>query len=313
MNIAIILPAFNEEVTIQSTISAFHQAIPEASIYVVNNNSTDRTGELAAALLSEIHNTGYVIVEQKQGKGNAVKTAFSHINADIYVLVDADLTYPAYQVRELIAALLKHKADMVVGNRQANGNYKSENKRSFHVFGNQLVNYLVNRIFSAKLLDIMSGYRVFSNRFVKNYPILVEGFEIETDITLHALHHQFKIVEVDIEYKDRPEGSQSKLNTFSDGFRIIFTVLQIFRFYKPFMFFGYLALFFAMTSLCIGYIPIKEFIDTHYITKIPLVILASGLGILSVVLLGIGLMLDALRRQEDMQYQLHLLNWTQRK
>jgi glycosyltransferase involved in cell wall biosynthesis len=306
MKIAVILPAFNEEITIEQTIKEFHEALPEAEIYVIDNCSTDRTKELAQLLLMT-YGKGKVIFEQKKGKGNAIKTAFKKIEADIYVLADADATYPAHQAKDLIHVLLENDADMVVGNRQVTGHYKKENKRTFHVFGNQLVNFLVNKLFNTHLTDIMSGYRVFNRKFVKNYPIIVEGFEIETDMTLHALHHHFKIKEVDIVYRDRPKNSFSKLNTLTDGKRVLLTLLHIFRFYKPLKFFGILTLFFAASSLIAGYFPIHEFFQTHYITKVPLAILACGFGILSMIFLSIGLILDTLRKQEDMQYHLHLL------
>lgn len=198
--VAVVLPAYNEEITIEATIRAFHAALPDAAIWVVNNCSSDATEAIARATLRSIGCAGGVIGELRKGKGNAVRRAFLEIDADIYVLSDADLTYPAERARDLMAPVVEGRADMVVGDRHSAGHYASENKRALHGFGNRLVRNLVNRLFNARLADIMSGYRVFSRRFVKNYPILVEGFEIETDVTLHALDKRFRIVEIPVEY-----------------------------------------------------------------------------------------------------------------
>ena len=234
----IILPAYNEEQTIAATIEDFHRALPKAAVYVVNNRSTDATESIAREALSRLGCKGDVINERRPGKGNAVRRAFLEIDADIYVLADADLTYPAEQVHELIAPVINGEADMVVGDRHSAGHYAAENKRALHGFGNRLVRDLINRLFYANLADIMSGYRVFSRRFVKSYPILVEGFEIETDMTLHALDKRFRIVEIPINYRDRPAGSFSKLNTLRDGAKVINTITQILRYYRPLAFFG---------------------------------------------------------------------------
>jgi glycosyltransferase involved in cell wall biosynthesis len=190
--IAIILPAFNEELTIAQTMELFHRALPEANIYVVDNNSQDATGQIAEVFLGKLDCAGGVIHEPRQGKGNALRRAFQTIDADVYLLADADCTYPAEMARERIEPILNNKADMVVGDRLSGGDYERENKRPFHGFGNTLVRRLVNLLFRANIRDIMSGYWAFSRLFVKNYPVLVEGFEIETDMTLHSLHRRFK-------------------------------------------------------------------------------------------------------------------------
>lgn len=233
VTVAVVLPAYNEELTIEATIRAFHDALPEAAVWVINNRSSDATESIARATLSALGCLGGVLNEARKGKGNAVRRAFLEIDADIYVLADADLTYPAERARDLMAPVIEGHADMVVGDRHSAGHYAAENKRALHGFGNRLVRNLVNRLFNADLADIMSGYRVFSRRFVKNYPILVEGFEIETDLTLHALDKRFRIVEMPVEYRDRPEGSLSKLNTVSDGARVLFVIMQILRHYRP--------------------------------------------------------------------------------
>lgn len=247
--LAIILPAYNEEQTIAATIEGFHQAMPEAAIWVINNRSSDKTEAIASETIAQLKCQGGVINERRPGKGNAVRRGFHDVDADIYVMADADQTYPAEQVRELIRPIMSGEADMVVGDRHSAGHYAAENKRALHGFGNKLVRYLVNKLFQANLADIMSGYRAFNRRFVKNYPILVEGFEIETDMTLHALDKRFRIVEIPIQYRDRPDGSFSKLNTVRDGARVLKTIGNILRYYRPLFFFGGTAVFLCYSAL----------------------------------------------------------------
>jgi glycosyltransferase involved in cell wall biosynthesis len=308
VRIAVVLPAYNEELTIADTMRAFARHLPEASIYVINNNSKDKTAELAASTLRELGRSGAVIDEKRQGKGNALRRAFHAIDADVYVLADADLTYPAERARDLMAPILRNEADMVVGDRHSGGHYAKENTRSLHGFGNRLVQNTVNLLFNAKLVDIMSGYRAFSREFVKNYPILVEGFQIETDMTLHALDKRFRIFEISIEYKDRPEGSFSKLNTLSDGAKVLFTIAQILRYYRPLLFFGGLSVVFALAGLLAGVPVINDWIQFKFIHHVPLAILAAGLEIFAVVLLAIGLTLDSLSHTQRMQFERALLS-----
>ncbi len=307
LSIAIILPAYNEEATIEATIRAFHQAVPEASIYVINNCSTDNTTDIAQRTLEEIHASGAVIQEMRKGKGNALRTAFLQIDADYYLLADADLTYPANRARDLLAPVMRDEADMVVGDRQSGGHYAKENKRPLHGFGNQLVQGLINGLFRAHLSDVMSGYRAFSRNFVKNYPILVEGFQIETDMTLHALDKRFRILELPIEYQDRPQGSVSKLNTLSDGAKVLLTIAQIFRYYRPLAFFGGLSILFVIGGIWASVPVLNDWLTHRYIYHVPLAILATGMEILALMLLGIGLILDALAHQQKMEYERSLL------
>ncbi len=307
-NIAVILPAFNEEKTIASTIEDFCQYLPEAEIWVINNRSTDATESIAGDTLARLRCRGGIISERRAGKGNAVRRAFIDIDVDIYVLADADMTYPAAQVRNLLAPILRDEADMVVGDRHSAGHYAAENKRALHGFGNRLVRYLVNKLFGANLADIMSGYRVFSRRFVKNYPILVEGFEIETDITLHALDKRFRILEIPIEYRDRPVGSFSKLNTIRDGVRVLSTIGNILRYYRPLMFFGSAAIIFAGFGLIAGIPVINDWVRDRYIQHVPLAILATGLEILALVFAAIGLILDSITYQDKRNFERRLLN-----
>jgi glycosyltransferase involved in cell wall biosynthesis len=303
--IAVVLPAYNEEATIEGVIREFATALPEASIYVINNNSKDRTKEIADLVLRELGRTGGVIGEPRQGKGNALRRAFSEIDADIYVLADADLTYPASRARDLIAPVVHGSADMVVGDRHSDGHYSKQNKRRMHDFGNGLVKKMINFLFGANLKDIMSGYRVFSRHFVKNYPILVEGFQIETDMTLHALDKRFRVVEIPVEYVDRPAGSFSKLNTFADGARVIFTIIQILRYYKPFAFFGSIALIALLAGLVAGIPVLNDWFTHQFIYHVPLAILAASLEIVAVTMLCVGLVLDTIAHQQRMNYELH--------
>lgn len=305
--IAIILPAYNEATTIGPTIDSFWRVIPSAEIVIVNNNSTDATEEIARDTLSALGAKGRVINEPRQGKGNAVRRAFSDIDADIYVMADADLTYPAEMVNMLIQPIIDGDADMVVGDRISGGHYARENKRLFHGFGNRLVKGLINCLFGSGLKDIMSGYRVFSRKFVKNYPILVEGFQIETDVTLHALDKRFRIMEIPIAYKDRPEGSFTKLNTFRDGARVIFTIAQILRYYRPMAFFGTLSFVFCLAGIAASVPVFNDWITHRYIYHVPLAVLAAALEIVAVMMLGVGLMLDSITHQHRMNAERRLL------
>lgn len=306
-DIAVILPAFNEEITISATIEDFHRALPDASIWVVNNHSTDATQARAEATFKKLGCRGGVLREMRKGKGNAIRRAFTQVEADIYVMADADLTYPASDVHTLLAPVLAGDADMVVGDRHVGGHYATENKRAFHGFGNRLIKNLVNKLFGASLSDILSGYRVFSRRFVKSYPILVDGFEIETDMTLHALDKRFAILEIPVNYRDRPEGSASKLNTVKDGVRVIRTLMNILRYYRPLVFFGGLSIVFLIFGLALGWPVLDEWMRTRYISRVPLAILASGIEIIAVVLGAIGLILDSIVHFDKRIFEQELL------
>lgn len=302
-----ILPAYNEEMTIAETIRAFHEQLPESEIWVINNNSSDNTENIAKETLKNLHAKGGVTTEKRQGKGYAVRRAFMDIDADIYVLSDADLTYPASQIHELLSPIQNGKADMVVGDRQSGGQYQKENKRPLHNFGNRLVQFLVNHLFDAQLTDIMSGYRVFNKIFVKNYPILVDGFEIETDMTLHALDKRFRIIEIPINYKDRPEGSFSKLNTFRDGFRVLGTISKIFRYYKPLFFFSLVAILSGTLGLAAAIPVFTDYITKGFIYHIPLAILATGLELVALIMIAVGLILDANAYYNKSNFERNLL------
>jgi glycosyltransferase involved in cell wall biosynthesis len=305
--IAVVLPAYNEELTIAEVIAAFHEALPQAELVVINNGSTDATGRIASETLSRLHGQGRVINEWRQGKGNAVRRAFRDVDADIYLLADADLTYPAEQAGELIQPVLDDEADMVVGDRLSGGNYQRENKRPFHDAGNLLVKRLVNGLFKARLADIMSGYRAFNRKFVKSYPILIEGFQLETDMTLHALDKRFRILEIPVDYKDRPPGSCSKLNTVADGARVLLTIIRILRHYRPLIFFGGLTILLGLLGLVAAIPVFQDWLQYHYIYHVPLAILAAALEIVAIIALNVGLVLDSINHQHRMNFERELL------
>jgi glycosyltransferase involved in cell wall biosynthesis len=308
LKVAVILPAYNEELTIAPTIEAFWRAMPDAEIIVVNNNSSDSTGRIANNTLESLAAHGRVINEPRQGKGNAIRRAFMNINADIYVMADADLTYPADSLSALIKPVVDGEVDMVVGDRLSEGHYARENTRSFHGFGNNLVKMLINFLFGSSLNDIMSGYRVFNRKFVKNYPILVEGFQLETDLTLHALDKRFRILEIPVPYKNRPPGSVSKLNTFRDGTRVVFTIAQILRYYRPLIFFSGTAAIIALAGGLAGLPVLDDWVREHYIHHVPLAILATGLEVVAVLMIAIGLILDSITHQEKRAFERDMLD-----
>ena len=303
--IAVLIHCYNEELTIEKVIKDFRKELPEADIYVYNNNSKDRTKEIA------IKNGAIVVDEYKQGKGNVVRSQFRDIEADIYVMVDGDDTYPAEFVHQLIEPVRNGQADMTIGDRLSNGTYQKENKRPFHEFGNNLVKKAINVLFDTKLKDIMTGYRVFNKRFVKNMPVLSPKFEIETEMSLYALDKKYIIKEIPIVYRDRPEGSSSKLNTVGDGIKVVKTIARMFKDYKPFKFFGLIALILFIIGLAIGIPVLVEFFKTAYITKVPSAILATGFMGLAAVSLQCGIVLDTITRQHKEDYELNLLRYEQ--
>lgn len=308
-NVAIILPAFNESLTIKDTILSFYKELPEAKIVVIDNNSSDETSKIVEDTFRKNDINGLLLFESRQGKGNAIRLAFSKVDAEVYVMADADMTYPASQVHELINPIIDENIDMCVGDRLSDGDYRTENKRPLHNFGNHLVQTLVNKLFNANITDIMSGYRAFSKKFVKNYPILVEGFELETDMTLHALDKRFKIKEISISYKDRPEGSESKLNTFNDGFKVLYTIFKIFRYYRPFLFFTIMGFIFAILSLTSAIPVFSDWILYKYIYHVPLAILATGLGLISIILFTVGIILDSIVYQNRLEFEQRILKF----
>ena len=303
MKIAVIIPCYNEELTIAKVINDFKGELPEADIYVYDNNSKDNTGKIAR------DHGAIVVKESRQGKGNVVRAMFRDIDADIYIMVDGDDTYPAEAARELIQPIINNEADMVIGDRLSNGTYEKENKRAFHNLGNNLVQGLIGLLFKNEIKDIMTGYRAFSYRFVKTFPVLSKGFEIETEMSIHALDKKFRLKEIPIEYRDRPDGSESKLNTFRDGYRVIKTLLELFKDYKPLLFFGSISIFSLVLGLLVGIPVIAEFVLTRFITKVPSAILAVGFIVVSVTSLSCGLILDTISATTKRNYELYLNNY----
>jgi len=299
--IAVLIPCYNESKTIAKVVKDFKGELPEADIYVYDNNSSDNTAELAK-------NAGAIVRhEYMQGKGNVIRRMFREINADCYLMIDGDDTYSPKQAREMCNLILEKKAEMVVGDRLSS-TYFAENKRMFHNFGNVLVRFLVNIIFNNNVRDIMTGYRAFSKIFVKSFPIISGGFEIETEMTIHALDKKMKIENVLIDYRDRPVGSVSKLNTISDGIKVIFTIASLFKQYRPFLFFSML----SIVSFIIGigfFIPsLIGYISTGLVEKFPSLIAASFFGIIAIQLFVGGLILESIARKDRQAFELHLLN-----
>ncbi len=303
--IAVLIPCYNEELTVEKVIKDFRKELPEAAIYVYDNNSKDKTSEIAKK------NGAIVVKEYRQGKGNVVRSMFYDIDADIYVMVDGDDTYPAEEVHKLIEPIENHEADMVIGDRLTNGTYQKENKRHFHEFGNNLVRKSINVLFKSNLKDIMTGYRVFNKKFVKTMPVLSPKFEIETEMSLHALDKKFIIKEIPIVYRDRPEGSQSKLNTVSDGIKVVKTIVKMFKDVKHMQFFITIALILFIIGLIIGVPVLVEFFKTHYIIKVPSAILATGVMIISLIVAQCGIILDTVVKQHKEKYELELLRYGQ--
>ena len=297
--IAVLIPCYNESATIEKVVSDFRRALPEAVVYVYDNNSTDGTDECA-------RRAGAVVrYERQQGKGNVIRSMFREIDAACYLMVDGDDTYPAEYARELVRAVLERGADMVIGDRLSS-TYFTENKRPFHGIGNRLVRGLVNGIFGARLTDIMTGYRAFSPVFVKTYPVLSRGFEIETEMTIHALDKNFHIETIPVAYRDRPEGSSSKLSTFTDGFRVLSTLARLFRDYRPMLFFGILGAVLMLLSVA-EFIPVLlEFFRTHLVARFPTLI-ACGFGALTALLLwSCGLILETVGQKQRQQFEIQL-------
>ena len=303
MKVAVLIPCYNEELTIGKVIDDFKKELPEANIYVYDNNSKDKTGEIAK------EHGAIVIKEYRQGKGNVVRTMFRDIDADIYIMIDGDDTYPAEAARKLMEPIIKNEADMVIGDRLSNGTYAKENKRAFHNLGNNLVKGLIGLLFKNEIKDIMTGYRVFNRFFVKTMPVMSEGFQIETEMSIHALDKKFRLKEIPIEYRDRPAGSESKLNTFRDGYRVIKALIGLFKDYKPLLFFGTISIVSLILGLLAGVPVIVEFALTRFITKVPSAILAVGFIVVAVVSLACGLILDTISATDKRNYELYLNNY----
>jgi hypothetical protein len=285
-SVAVIIPCYNEEVTIGKVVDDFRRVLPGAEVWVYDNNSSDRTAQIAAEHGARVRH------EPRQGKGNAVRQALRDVDADCYLMVDGDDTYPAEAAPDLVRPVLEGRADHVVGDRLSNGTYGQENKRQFHGFGNDLVRMLIRWLYGFDYADVMTGYRAMSRPFVCTYPVLSPGFELETELSIFAVDRRWRIEQVPIVYRDRPEGSESKLSTISDGAKVLRMIASLSKDWRPLPFFGLLALLLLVACLALGLPVVAEFGRTHLVERFPTAILAMGLGILSALMLSVGLVLD---------------------
>ena len=299
--IAVLIPCYNESKTIKKVVEDYKKALPEADIYVYDNNSSDHTDEIA-------RKAGAIVkYEYRQGKGNVIRSMFKDIDADCYLMIDGDDTYPAENAKEMCDLILDKKADMVIGDRLSS-TYFTENKRPFHNFGNRLVRGLINFLFESDVRDIMTGYRAFSYEFVKTFPVLSKGFEIETEMTIHALDKNFLLKEVKVGYRDRPAGSVSKLNTYRDGFRVLKTIGRLFKEYKPTIFFSLLSLLFLIISFVFGIPVFAEYFKTGLVPRYPTLIFSGFMLMIAIILFACGLILEVVVKKHRQLFELMLIN-----
>lgn len=299
-SIAVLIPCYNEAVTIAKVVDDFKRELPEAVIYVYDNNSKDETAKIAA------EHGAIVRHEPRQGKGNVVRSMFRDIDADYYIMVDGDDTYPAEAARGLLAPLQAGEADMTVGDRLSNGSYGEENDRAFHGFGNNLVRWLIKAIYGFAFDDVMTGYRAFNRVFVKTMPVLSEGFQIETELSIHAVDKRWRIVDVPIEYRDRPEGSESKLSTFGDGAKVLKAIASLFKEYKPLAFFAWISLILIALGLIVGIPVIAAFLATGVVLRVPSTILAVGFVFCGCLAFTAGLILDSVAKASRKQWEIEV-------
>lgn len=299
--IAVLIPCYNEAKTIEKVVKEYKKVLPEADIYVYDNNSTDGTDKIAEKV------GAIVKYEYKQGKGNVIRSMFKQIDANCYLMIDGDDTYPSESAREMCDYVLKGQADMVIGDRLSS-TYFNENKRPFHNCGNVLVRSLINILFKSKVRDIMTGYRAFSYDFVKTFPVLSKGFEIETEMTIHALDKNFLLKEIPVEYRDRPEGSESKLNTFSDGFKVLKTIARLFKEYKPTIFFSILSILFLMISLIFGVPVFEEYFKTGLVPRYPTLIFSGFMLMIAILMFICGIILEVVVKKNRQLFELILIN-----
>lgn len=297
--IVVLIPCYNESKTIAKVIRDYKNVLPEADIYVYDNNSIDGTDKIA-------EKAGAIVkYEYRQGKGNVIRSMFRDIDADCYLMIDGDDTYPAENAKEMCDIILNGKADMVIGDRLSS-TYFTENKRPFHNLGNKMVRFLINKLFKNNIKDIMTGYRAFSYEFVKGFPVLSKGFEIETEMTIHAVDKNFKLVEIPISYRDRPKGSVSKLNTYSDGFKVLKTIATLFKEYKPASFFNILSFIFLVLALILGIPVVSEYFKTGLVPRFPTLIVASIVLLVALLLCITGIILQVIVKKHKQLYELYL-------
>lgn len=298
-SIAVLIPCYNEARTVAKVVADYRAALPQATVYVYDNNSTDGTADLAAAAGAVVRK------ERQQGKGNVLRRMFREIDAECYLLVDGDDTYPAEAAPEMVRAVRERGADMVVGDRLSS-TYFTQNKRPFHNFGNSLVRFCINRLFGSQIKDIMTGYRAFSFQFVKTYPVLARGFEIETEMSIHAVERNMRIENIVIEYRDRPAGSESKLNTYSDGLKVLRTIVRLYKNYRPFGFFSMLAALLALCSAGFMVPVVAEYFRTGLVPRFPTLIVCAC-GMVAALLLFIsGVILSSLLTQDARDFEFKL-------
>ena len=303
--IAVLIPCYNESKTIEKVIKDYKKELPEADIYVYDNNSSDDTDKIAKK-------AGAIVkYEYKQGKGNVIRSMFRDIDADCYLMIDGDDTYPAENAKEMCNYVLDGKADMVIGDRLSS-TYFTENKRPFHNFGNVLVRKLINTLFKSNVKDIMTGYRAFSYEFVKTFPVLSKGFEIETEMTIHSLDKNLLLKEIPVEYRDRPAGSESKLNTFSDGFKVLKTIARLFKEYKPTIFFSIFGLLFFIISLLFGVPVFRDYFKTGLVERFPTLIFSGFMLMISVLSFICGIILEVVVKKHRQLFEYVYIN-TKRK
>lgn len=298
--IAVLIPCYNEAQTIGKVVSDTKTALPEAVIYVYDNNSTDDTARIAADAGAIVRH------EYQQGKGNVIRRMFREIDAQCYLMIDGDDTYPLEHAREMVSLVLEKNADMVVGDRLSS-TYFMENKRPFHNFGNSLVRGSINYLFHSNIKDIMTGYRAFSYGFVKTFPVLSRGFEIETEMTIHAVYNNMQIENVIVDYRDRPEGSVSKLNTYSDGFKVLKMILRLFKNYKPLVFFSWIGILLFLLAI-IFFIPVFiKFLETHMVDQIPTLVVCGFSAMTAVQSFFAGLILSNMseKNRRDFEFELN--------
>lgn len=298
--IAVLIPCYNESKTIEKVVNDYKKVLKDADIYVYDNNSSDGTDKLAKK-------AGAIVkYEYRQGKGNVIRSMFKDIDADCYLMIDGDDTYPAEKAKEMCNLILDKKADMVIGDRLSS-TYFQENKRPFHNFGNVLVRGLINKLFKSNVRDIMTGYRAFSYEFVKTFPVLSKGFEIETEMTIHALDKNFLLKEIPVEYRDRPKGSVSKLNTYSDGLKVLKTIARLFKEYKPMCFFGIMSIMFLIISLVFGIPVFVEYFNTGLVPRFPTLIFSGFMLVVSILMLICGIILEVVVKKHRQLFELVLI------
>ena len=298
--VAVLIPCYNEAATIAKVVGDFRMALPEATVYVYDNASTDDTAAIAAAAGAVVRH------EPRRGKGNVVRSMFRDVDADCYVMVDGDDTYPAEAATALIAPIASGEADMAVGDRISNGSYEAENGRRFHGFGNDLVRWLIRVLYGYSFEDVMTGYRAFSRAFVKTMPVMSQGFQVETEISVWAVDRRWRVVDVPVDYRDRPEGSESKLSTYSDGMHVLAAIASLFRDYRPMAFFGWVSVVLVALGLIAGVPVVAEYLDTSYVSKLPSAVLAVALMLCAALSFAAGTILDSVARANRRRWELEV-------